>query len=212
MEKLYVGVISDALQHDFGLEHQFIKASCYLGLRKTVCGPAFTCTGKNLIKMSKKQMIAYDRIRVDMLDGFEQGQVQVISCGDSTEFAHYGDISALSILSKRGKGIFLDGLTRDAKFINEMDLGVACNGIHIKDSLNQWAIVDYMKPVVINDVKIKYKDIIFLSNEGCIVIPQDIIYNVAEKAFERSIKEAEIRRRFIIGEDPKTIFKEMGRW
>lgn len=212
---MYSGVLSDAIQHDlkkpvrsFYLPNVIIPEN-----RTAICGPAFTCAGKDLPKdITEEEFAAIDRVRVDMMEEFEEGWIQVIGCDSNKQVAHYGDIGTLVTKMRGGEGLILDGFLRDIPLIEKMNIGVAYLGTHVQDSMHQWGIYGYKKKVDICGQVIKHGDIIHYTKDGGIVIDKEDLEKVAKFATDRKWKESEVRRRVGYGHKLSDILEEEGRW
>jgi len=152
-------------------------------------GRAFTCKGEPLVKEEDLN----DNIRIDMLEKFTEGCIQVIDMSGDTTFAHYGNVSA-ELARKFGCiGAVIDGAIRDKKLIEKMKFPVFCKGINLCSDYKHWQIIDYQIPIYLNGnqgkVKINPGDYIFGDADGVLVIPKLMVYAIGRCATMRLKKE-----------------------
>jgi len=218
-QKLYSGVIYDAMKFDMDWEHEFCctlhRDITRLGTRhQTMVGHAFTCRGSRVKDPSELD----DHKRIDMLEMFTAGCVFVLDTGGDDQVAHFGDISARLAGHHGAAGAVLDGYTRDAKYIKQMPgFTLFCRGTQPQDAYGHWQIDAWQCPIEIagsEDCKVQVcpEDIIFADDDGVLMIPHARAEEVLEKAKKRASKEEDIRFAVDTGQDPRRIYKEHDRW
>jgi len=211
LQNLYSGVISDTLQFDVKREENYVTDPPHICIGykgRVICGPAFTCIGEEYEEDK-------DRLRIEMLSYCREGQIQVIDIGTNKEscrnIAHYGDISAMLAKKSGLKACLLNGNTRDSE-IMPTSFNIFCEGIHPKDAYGSWQIGKYNVPVKYKDIVISPNDILHISADGVIRIPNDILYDVIVLSEERAKRERHVRKRIVCGHNLLDIYNEEKRW
>ncbi len=208
---LYSGVIYDAMYFDLGLRNFVLDVDIkpYYDLEKPLVGPAFTCRGQSV----KFKGEINDTLRLTMLDTMTEGQIQIISSDKmDNPVAFYGDVSAWLALKHGGKGVIIDGYTRDLGRINKMEFPIFCKGTHPADAYGRWQIVDYRCLITIGQVVINSNDFIFGDKDGVLVIPKRRVVDVLEKSAIRLSRESTIRDELQTVKTAMKIYEEYGRW
>lgn len=214
-QKLYCGVIYDALTFDLKVKKAFllrkgIKPSW--GFDEVLFGPAFTCRGERVLD----ECHIDDTVRLKMFQQFYPGCVQVISSGGYRDVAQFGDISG-KIAKKFGAvGAVVDAPTRDIKLIQQDDFRLFCDGVQPTDAYGKWQITEYQVPIQIEgihgDVLINPDDFVFGDPDGVLIIPNAIVEDVLHLAQERLNKENIVRQEIYNTNDILELNDRVGRW
>jgi len=216
-EKLYSGVLYDAMCFDVCHPHPFvvhrdIKPVWPLPARHVLFGPALTCRGRRVRDVAHVD----DTVRLRMFESFMPGCVQVIDTDGDDSVAHFGDISGKLARRSGAVGAVIDGYTRDARILEEDRFPVFCRGSQPMDAFGRWQIVEYETPVALAGVEghvvVHPGDWVFGDPDGVLVIPRELGERVCRLAEERLEHEDEVRRRLVGDEDVLTLYREIGRW
>lgn len=214
-ERLYAGVVYDALCFDLELAvpfvvHHAIRPSWPLG-QHVVAGPAFGCRGEAVSHESHVN----DLVRIEMFRHFEPGCVQVIDTGGDDRVAHFGDISGRLAREHGAVGAVIDGFTRDVRLLARDGFPVFCRGVQPIDAFGRWQIVEYGRTVHLagadGRVRVSPGDWVFADADGAMVIPMAAVEETLARAEERLVREDEVRRR-VSGGDVRAMYEEIGRW
>lgn len=216
-ERLYAGVVYDALCFDLRHPHPFvvhhaIKPVWTMQTRPVLFGPAFTCRGERV----RDPEHIDDTVRLRMFESFTPGCVQVIDTGGDGSVAHFGDISGKLARRAGAVGAVIDGFTRDARILEEDRFPVFCRGTQPIDAFGQWQIVAYQDPVMLDGIQgpvpVHPGDCVFGDPDGVIVIPQALAEQVCNAAEARLAREDDVRFRLASDVDVMTLYQEIGRW
>ena len=215
LEKLYAGVVCDAL--DDPLESVVLHRFNYTTPGKIICGPAFNTWGKfiNTDEEAKK----LDPIRIEMLEHFPEGSIQVLDIGVSKQIphlgyrvAHFGDITATTITNAGGKGTITNGSTRDIDLIRELEYPLMYQSVSPVDAVGHWMLAGYGdRNIQYYDTNIAPGDILHVSSDGVIKILPEELEAVCEKAEEIARKESSVRTD-LKDSSPMDVYKKHGRW
>lgn len=110
-----------------------------------------------------------------------------------------GELTATALRAKKGRGAIVNGYTRDARKIINMDFPTYAWGVSPIDTTGRVRVVDYNIPVIIGGVKITPGDLIFADLDGIVVIPRDIEKEVIDEAIERVNTESLVRKELAEG-------------
>jgi regulator of RNase E activity RraA len=216
-ERLYAGVVYDALCFDLRLRHPFVvhhavKPVWPMRDRPVLCGPAFTCRGDRVRDAEHLD----DTVRLRMFRSFTPGCVQVIDTGRDASVAHFGDISGKLARRAGAVGAVVDGYTRDARILEDDRFPVFCRGTQPIDAFGRWQIAEYQVPIALDGVEgpvpVRPGDLVFGDPDGVLVVPQALAERACALSEVRQAREDEVRRRLVTDDDVLTLYQEIGRW
>ncbi len=214
-EKLYAGVVYDAMEFDLKLKHNFLLAQTIKPCWKfdeVLFGPAFTCKGEKVLNADHID----DTVRLKMFQRFYEGCVQVISSGGFRSVAQFGDISGKIARKFGAVGAVVDAPTRDVKLIERDGFRLFSDGVQCTDAYGKWQITEYDVPIVMpgihGTVHVMPGDYVFGDPDGVIIIPKDAVEQVLECAEKRLHRENLIRQEIYNTNDIVELNDRVGRW
>ena len=128
---------------------------------------------------------------VEALDIASENHVIVIDAGGE-EIAVWGELATWSAKNKKVAGVIINGGVRDIKDIREIGLPVFAKHFCARAGEPK-GFGEINVPIEIDGVKIKPGDYIVAEEEGIIVIPKEIVREVANRALDVKEKEDRIR-------------------
>ena len=128
----------------------------------------------------------------------EPGQVLVVDGGGSLLHGPFGDILATACQLKGITGLVIDSTVRDVAEIRAMGFPVFCLGANPSATLKTDP-GDIDVPVTCAGVRVSPGDYIVGDEDGVIVIPRDIVREVARSATAIVEREEEIRAQLALG-------------
>ena len=214
-EKLYSGVIYDAIIFDLKYDKNFVVHNSIQNVTSTgtFFGRAFTCLG-NKVESDKD---IDDMVRIDMFKEFFKDSIQVIDTSSDTSVAHFGDISGKLAKKFGSSAVVVDGYTRDVDIISKDNYSVFCKGATPIDAYGRWQIVDYkcdIKLPAMNGgvVNLNSDDYIFADGDGVLVIHSEIVNDVKNLAKDRLKSEDKVRDEVNKTSDIVSLYHKIGRW
>ena len=160
-----------------------------------VCGPAYTV--KTMPRDNILLHRAYAYAKPD--------DVIVANCSDFYEAGYWGDLMSLGAKTKGINGLVIDGCVRDADDIEAMGFNVFSRGLCIRGTSNH-GDGTLNEPIIIGEVLINPGDIIVGDRDGVVVVPQNRIEEVIEKATARETKEENVRKQLREGKTSLQIY------
>jgi 4-hydroxy-4-methyl-2-oxoglutarate aldolase len=143
-----------------------------------VCGPAYTV-----------QTMPRDNVLLHRAYAYAQaGDVLIANCSGFYEAGYWGDLMSLGAKTKGINGLVIDACVRDADDIEAMGFPVFSRGLCIRGTSNH-GDGTLNEPIIIGDVLINPGDIVVGDRDGVVVVPQNRIEEVIEKAIAREAKE-----------------------
>jgi len=128
------------------------------------------------------------------IESVPPGQVLVMDCRRETHAASGGHILLTRLKVRGAAGVVTDGCLRDSEAIAAMDYPVYGAGGSAPLNLVCHHAVDMNVPIGCGGVAVFPGDVIVGDGEGVVVIPQDIVADIARDAHEQEIMEEFVLR------------------
>ena len=87
----------------------------------------------------------------------------------------------------------IDGFTRDSVEIRRLGFPLFCRGRHMSDMLYHRTITALDEPVACGDVLVRPGDLVLGAEDGVLVLPEKLIEEVIQEAYEKSLIESKVR-------------------
>jgi 4-hydroxy-4-methyl-2-oxoglutarate aldolase len=171
-------------------------------------GPAFTVEGRiDETADAHESLLAW----TGLLSKAKPGHVW-ISQPHNHLVAQMGELSAETLHRKGVLGVVTDGGLRDTNFI--LRLGLPCWGaFHTpRDVVGCWLPTGTDVPILMDDCLIRPGDWLHGDRDGMVVIPADILAEVAEKAVAAMNTESLVRKAILEGTDPQEAYLKWGKF
>lgn len=160
-----------------------------------LCGRAVTLryipVRADLLKLKKEDTNAQRQI----IESIGAGEVLVIDARGTTASATMGNILSTRVQVRGAAGIVTDGCFRDYPAIQAMDFPTYARGRHAAVNSTTLLPVDINLPIGCGGVAVVPGDVIVGDAEGVIVIPYDLVEEVARDAAEQEQVEEYILRK-----------------
>tara|TARA_B100000965_G_scaffold112172_1_gene92600 strand:+ start:4061 stop:5443 length:1383 start_codon:yes stop_codon:yes gene_type:complete len=192
---VYLGAVYDALNLIVDDATKYVlNIKPKAGYSTIIYGPALTLYGKKIDKNTDYKAADNFRFNFYKHDLYNNNPIVILQSNDNI-VSHTGDITSTIFKKLGAKGYITDGISRDIELINKIDFPVFCKDVNPIDAIsNNWAYTDINIPIEINNLIIYPNDFIFASEDGVIIIPNNLfdsfiieLNNILEK--EREIRE-----------------------
>ena len=128
------------------------------------------------------------------IDTIPAGAILVIDSRGVADCTSLGDILAERIKQRGGAGVVTDGGVRDAAAVVETGLPDFAAGPAAPASLAAHTPIDRDLPIGCGGVAVIFGDVLVGDGDGVVVIPKDIVDEVARDVFDQEEIEAFIKR------------------
>lgn len=189
-KELNTAVLCDMLD-DLGYRNQAMDGSLYpLEEGYKLCGVARTILAYDVFEQPKE---AY-ATEIEAVDALTEGDVAVFanpSCSNGV----WGELMTNAAIARGARGAIIDGAVRDITQIKELSsqFKVFTKGRNPLDSKGRCLVAAYDCLVSCAGVTVKPGDLIFGDIDGIVVVPQEVVEIVIEKAFEKIAGENLVR-------------------
>ena len=205
-EHLYSSVLADILD-DAGHRRQVMRPEVrplYPGAR--VAGRAATMLA---VEVSELPAQPY-HLLMELLDSLRPGEVVVGAVQAQIQAALWGELLSTHTRAKGGRGVVLDGLSRDSWGIEEMKFPVFATGLTPADSKGRLEVISIRGAIPVGGVSVAEGDLVVADSDGCVVVPAAVEDEVIARAMEKVSGEDTMRDVLSKGANLREVFKEYG--
>ena len=179
LSRCYTGFVLDRL----GKSGFMSPAMKPLAAGTRMCGMAITVLGAEL------------EVRRMAINLAQPGDVLVIAAGGVTDYACFGDATALRMQLKGMAGCVIDGSTRDAASLRAMNFpafvkGVTARNYHYPYGGDHGAV---NVPIVCDGVQVNPGDVVLGDDDGVAIVPAAVALRLAE-TIERELEAEQATR------------------
>jgi regulator of RNase E activity RraA len=147
---------------------------------------------------------------MEALDTLVEGDVAVLATNGDVTAAVWGELLSIAACAKGARGAVLDGLTRDASRIKDLNFPVFAQGVSAYDSLGRSEVTGYDIPIECDGVTVQSGDIVFGDYDGVVIIPRAVLPAALEKAELKAGREEVVEAEFRKGRKVADVFAEHG--
>ncbi len=171
---------------------------------KTIVGPAVTTKWE----LAREGMTAESirRFVFEPVDRAPAGSIWVVASGTDQLLSMFGDLIGLACKQRGLAGAVTDSGCRDVGAMDAIGFPVFAKGTVLYGPGDIIRPVAADVPVVCGGVDVRPGDVIVADVDGVIVVPKDVVADVARAKDELLAKEAEVRRKIESGETLATAY------
>jgi 4-hydroxy-4-methyl-2-oxoglutarate aldolase len=203
---LYSSVLADILD-EAGYRQQVMRPEVrplYPGAK--IAGRAATMLA---VEVSELPPQPY-HLLMELLDGLRPGEVVVAAVQAQVRAALWGELLSTHTRARGGRGVVLDGLSRDSWGIVEMKFPVFATGLSPADSKGRLEVISIRHTIPVGGVSVADGDLIVADADGCVVVPAAIEEDIIAKAMQKVSGEDKMRDVLRKGASIREVFKEYG--
>jgi 4-hydroxy-4-methyl-2-oxoglutarate aldolase len=203
---LYSSVLADILD-EAGYRQQVMRPEVrplYPGAK--IAGRAATMLA---VEVSELPPQPY-HLLMELLDGLRPGEVVVAAVQAQVRAALWGELLSTHTRARGGRGVVLDGLSRDSWGIIEMKFPVFATGLSPADSKGRLEVISIRHTIPVGGVSVADGDLIVADGDGCVVVPAAIEEDIIAKAMQKVSGEDKMRDVLRKGASIREVFKEYG--
>jgi len=206
--RIYTAAVTDVMD-EMGLTCQTLPAAIQpVTPDMRMAGYAFTARGRAR-KSGPRERDATLRQFLKMLGAVPTDSVLVVAANDNTA-AHFGELSAAWLRSRRVRGAVIDGATRDAATIARLRFPTFVRYRTPQDSVPRWRVSDWGQPVTIGGVRVSLGDVIVADLDGVVVVPRRAAHEVLVRCEKLVGTENKVRTAVKRGLAPLAAYEKFG--
>lgn len=203
----YAGLVADNCDK-VGYRNQILPAKFRpLDPSTVVVGFAYTvqCEIVDVVPADAEE---FYKTQFEAVDNVTPDSVAVVAGGEHPTGAFWGELMSTRVRACGGRGVVIEGTTRDVQMVKEMDFPCFITGINPGDSAGRVNSIAYQIPIEIGGVKIYPGDFVFGDVDGVVIIPKAVIEEVITLAEEKRSKENLARDALRAGMSVKEMYKK----
>ncbi|MEP6811593.1 MAG: RraA family protein [Actinomycetota bacterium] len=205
---VYTAALTDVMD-DLGRRNQTLPAEVVpLEPGARVVGPAFAVEGRTNHAIDSGVSI---RRILEMLGAVPAGHVAVYEAGDTT-CAHFGELSAVSLVAHGVAGVVINGGCRDVDLVRAAGLPVFARYRTPQDAVSRWEVLEWGHTIEIEGVAVTTGDYVVGDADGVAVVPRHLIETVLAEAEALVGTENLIRDAVRDGMKPLAAFDKFGKF
>ena len=213
-------IIEDLLLLNSSIVHDALRTENYINqtlpheikplkFEKVIAGKIWTISGSLKNNVTEKDTLLS---WTNFLSKAKPNSI-IVCQPNNYEIALMGELSAETLKIKNIRGYISDGGCRDVSRIkSEIKLPVYCRFNTPKDVAGRWVVEEMGTSIIIGDVKIYTNDYLIADEDGIVIIPQQIINKIINKAREDLNSENKMREAILNGIDPNEAYLKYGKF
>jgi regulator of RNase E activity RraA len=206
LERLYVAVVSDCLDH-IGLRNNVMEPHIRPLYRQAkLAGYASTVHAIPMDGVPEDRDSWY-RGELESVDSLQPGDVMVVS---TCHGSYWGELLATASRHSGAHGIVADAYTRDTLALIEMEFPTFVAGISATDSLGRMDVDEIAGTIVCAGVTVDHGDLVIADHDGVAVIPARVAEEVIAAAEEKVSGENMVRAKLAGGMAASDAFRAYG--
>ncbi|WFQ78920.1 RraA family protein [Xenorhabdus sp. SF857] len=170
-----------------------------------IVGPAFTVRYEPIIPEQGKFLNAGNYI-----DEVPAGHIVVVDNQGRTDCTSWGNILTFKAIQKGIAGSVIYGSARDLSEVRRLAYPLFTTGIYMVSGKNRAKVAEVQCPLKIDDVVVSPGDWVFADDNGALVIPQQHLLTVIERAENVEKTEQAIIEAITNGEDLVSAREKLG--
>jgi 4-hydroxy-4-methyl-2-oxoglutarate aldolase len=205
-EHLYSSVLADILD-EAGHRNQVMRPE----VRPLYPGAKLAGRAATMLAVEVSELPAQPyHLLMEMLDGLRPGEVVVAAVQAQIRAALWGELLSTHTRALGGRGVVIDGLSRDSWGIEEMKFPVFATGLSPADSKGRLEVMTIRGTIPVGGVSVADGDLIVADSDGCVVVPAAIEEEIIAKAMQKVSGEDKMRDVLRKGASIREVFKEYG--
>jgi regulator of RNase E activity RraA len=150
------------------------------------------------------------KLLIELLDGLQPGEVVVGAVQGESRAALWGELLSTHTRARGGRGVVLDGMSRDSWGIEDMKFPVFATGLSPADSKGRLEVVAIRSTIPVGGVSVTDGDLVVADGDGCVVVPAGIEDEVVASALDKVSGENAMRDILSKGASIREVFAEHG--
>jgi regulator of RNase E activity RraA len=212
--ELFTALVGDVLDK-MGYFHQFLPPEIKpIDSRMVIFGKAMTVLEADFF--AEQSAISANPflnkpfgIMFEALDDLKEDEVYICT-GSSLKYALWGGLMSTRAMKLKSAGAVLHGFSRDTNEVLKLGFPMFSMGTYAQDQGPRGKVIDYRIPIAIENVKINPGDIIYGDRDGVVVVPQEIMDEVFEKAMVKARGEKKVLKALQEGMSTVAAFEKFG--
>ncbi|MBY0527994.1 MAG: RraA family protein [Gemmataceae bacterium] len=149
-------------------------------------------------------------LELECIDALKRGDVLVGTTHGDRGSALWGELLSTAARAHGAVGAVIDGMTRDAAKILEMNFPVFAAGFIPLDSKGRIDAISHGQPIRVGDCVVQPGDWVFGDIDGIVVVPANLADQAFAGALDKVRGENKVREELARGRSVREVFAEYG--
>ena len=199
-------VISDALDR-LGRRHQVLDLAIRpLWPEARLAGVAVPVV---IVADTSEPDLPYDG-ELTALDGLRPGDVPMFVVETGVRCASWGELFSCAAIGRGAAGLVVDGLVRDAAQIQALGFPTFARGLSPLDTFARAVVTGIDVEARVGGVEVRPGDIVVGDVDGIVVVPQEMVTEVAEAVVTKHRLEGNAREDLLAGMSIREVWVKYG--
>jgi 4-hydroxy-4-methyl-2-oxoglutarate aldolase len=199
-------VISDALDRMGRRDHVLDLAIRPLWPEARLAGAAVPVV---IVADSAEPELPYDG-ELTALDGLGPGDVPVFVVEEGVRCASWGELFSCAAIGRGAAGVVVDGYVRDAAAIEALGFPTFARGSSPLDTFARAVVTEIGVEARVGGVAVRPGDLVVGDLDGLVVVPQEILADVAEAVVTKHRLEGNAREDLLAGVSIREVWTRYG--
>ena len=147
-------------------------------------------------------------LHTEVVEQAQAGDVLVIA-GMGAPYGFWGEHTTNQAIKQKLQGVVIDGYTRDIKPIRKSGLCVFSTGVTFESYVRRYDPIGFNTPVSVAGAQVRPGDVMMGDDDGVLVIPQEIVNQVADVAADIERLEVELDKAVKSGRAWTDIYRDI---
>ena len=201
-----VAVISDALDRMGHRDQVLDLAIRPLWPEARFAGSAVPVT---IVADTSEPELPYDG-ELTALDGLRAGDVPLFIVEEGVRCASWGELFSCAALGRRAAGVVVDGYVRDAAAIKALGFPTFARGLSPLDTFARAVVKGIDVEARAGGVDVRPGDLVVGDIDGIVVVPQELVSDVADAVVTKHRLEGNARDDLLAGMSIREVWKKYG--
>jgi 4-hydroxy-4-methyl-2-oxoglutarate aldolase len=144
------------------------------------------------------------------LDGLRPGDVPMFVVEPGVRCASWGELFSCAALGRGAAGVVIDGFARDAAAIEELGFPTFARGLSPLDTFARAVVTTIDVEARVGGVDVRPGDLVIGDVDGIVVVPQELLADVAEAVAAKHRLEGKARADLLAGMSIREVWTKYG--
>lgn len=144
------------------------------------------------------------------LDGLRPGDVPMLVVEPGVRAASWGELFSCAALGRGAAGVVIDGYARDAAAIEELGFPAFARGLSPLDTFARAVVTGIDVEARVGGVDVRPGDLVVGDVDGIVVVPQELLAEVAAAVVTKHRLEGNARADLLAGMGIREVWKKYG--
>jgi regulator of RNase E activity RraA len=144
------------------------------------------------------------------LDGLRPGEVPLLVVEEGVRCASWGELFSCAAMGRGAAGVVVDGYVRDAAQIKALGFPTFARGLSPLDTFARAVVTDIDVEARVGGVDVQPGDLVVGDVDGIVVVPQEMVADVAEAVVTKHRLEGNAREDLLAGMSIREVWIKYG--